>query len=125
MDMDALFQAPPDGDPDADARDRRARFNRIWACFGIGFAVISVWSAACHDFPFFWKVDRDNLGKLIVGVWAVAPPVFFWVDWVEFCAYMKPESKERDVAKHTHDLSRNIWLGLLAVLAFAFFKVKF
>jgi hypothetical protein len=38
---------------------------------------------------------------------------------------MEPGSKERNVAKHTHDLSRNIWLGLLAVLAFAFFKMKF
>jgi hypothetical protein len=115
---------PPAEDPHADARERRATFNKIWAGISIVFAALSIWAAACNDFPFLWKVDRDNLGKAIVGIWAVGPPVFFWVDWVRYCSYMGPESKERDVAKHTHDLSRNIWLGLFAVLTFAFFRAK-
>jgi hypothetical protein len=50
----------------------------------------------------------------IVGAWAVLPPVFFWVDWVVFCQTMSKD--ELDRAKHTHDLSRNIWLALVILL---------
>jgi hypothetical protein len=93
------------------AENRRHCFNHFWAVVVILFALFSVWAAACNDALAGW-ITRDNLGKAIVALWAVGPPVFFWVDWVKFCAYMEPGSKERDVAKHTHDLSRNIWLGL-------------
>jgi hypothetical protein len=98
-----------------------------WNCFcgwtaGI-VAAASLVAAGCNQSRFLW-LDHDNLGKLIVGIWALGPPIFFWVDWVYFCKYMEPGAKERDVAKHTHDLARNIWLGLLAVLAFSFFKIK-
>jgi hypothetical protein len=30
----------------------------------------------------------------------------------------------RDIAKHTHDLARNIWLGVLGVMTLAFFKIS-
>jgi hypothetical protein len=107
-----------------DGERRRARCNCFWGWTAGIVAAVSLWAAACNDFAHSW-IERDNLGKLIVGIWALGPPVFFWVDWVFLCKYMKPESKERDVAKHTHDLARNIWVGLLAVLAYSFFKAKF
>jgi hypothetical protein len=36
------------------------------------------------------------------------------------CSYLPPGDPEREVAKHTHDLSRNIWVALVAVLAILF-----
>jgi hypothetical protein len=84
-------------------------------------AGLSVW-AALDESSQLGAPDHKTLGKFIVAFWAIVPPVFFWWDWVHFCRDMKPDAPERDVAKHTHDLARNIWLGVVAVLTFAFFK---
>ena len=62
----------------------------------------------------FFVFTGAQLGKVLVVVWALAPPVFFWVDWVVFCRGLTAE--EKNVAKHTHDLSRNIWLALIGGL---------
>jgi hypothetical protein len=51
----------------------------------------------------------------ILACWTLLPPVYFWFDWVFLCR--DQQQTEREVSKHTHDLSRNIWLGLVAVLA--------
>jgi hypothetical protein len=62
------------------------------------------------------------VGKVLVAIWAIAPPAFFWIDWVWFCRDMKADAPERDVARHTHDLARNIWIGFLALLTVGFFN---
>jgi hypothetical protein len=63
---------------------------------------------------------HDELGKFLIGFWGLVPPLFFWVDWVWLCSYLAPNDPEREVAKHTHDLSRNIWIALVAILAILF-----
>jgi uncharacterized membrane protein YhaH (DUF805 family) len=67
------------------------------------------------------KETADIVGKIVVAVWAILPPAFFWIDWVYFCGGLSATDKE--IAKHTHDLARNIWLGLLGVITLGFFKI--
>jgi hypothetical protein len=40
----------------------------------------------------------------------ILPADFFWIDWVCFSNELTDEAS-RDFAKHTHDLSRNIWIA--------------
>jgi hypothetical protein len=100
----------------------RSFYNGLGAVVSVAFAVLSLLAVYFKDcLP--WALSASTAGKIIVATWAIAPPVFFWIDWVIFCASMPMDSKEREVAKHTHDLSRNIWLGLLGVVTFGFFKL--
>lgn len=61
---------------------------------------------------------HNSLAHFVIGFWVLFPPVFFWVDWVWFCRHLSKDAL--DVTKHTHDLSRNIWLALIVVLAVLF-----
>ena len=65
--------------------------------------------------------DANIVGGVLVAAWAIVPPAFFWLDWVYFCRGMSPA--DRSIAIHSHDLARNIWVGLLGVLTFGFFKL--
>jgi hypothetical protein len=103
----------------------RDEYNRYGAIASIIFAVISILAAINPHSKVGTLLDHEGWGKVIVFVWAVFPPVFFWWDWVYFLKDDAADADSRKVAKHTHDLARNIWLGLLAILAFSFFKVKF
>ena len=68
------------------------------------------------------KATADTVGKVVVVIWAIGPPAFFWFDWVHYCRDF--DDAARKITEHTHDLARNIWLGLFAVLTVAFFKVS-
>jgi hypothetical protein len=87
------------------------------------FAVISLLAALNPHSKIGTWLDHKMWGAVIVAVWAVGPPVFFWFDWVYFLKYEKPDSEARKVAEHTHDLARNIWIGLLTAVTLAFFKI--
>ncbi len=97
----------------------RDRFNFWGGIAAIGLGVISVGLLLSKNG--MTKETADIVGKVVVAVWAVAPPAFFWIDWVYFCNRLPPD--EQEVAKHTHDLARNIWLGLLGVMTLGFFKI--
>ena len=97
----------------------RDQFNVVGGTIAaIAAAASLVLAASKGSMP---KDTADHIGKIAVAVWAILPPAFFWIDWVFFCGGLTPA--ERDIAKHTHDLARNIWLGLLAVLTLGFFKL--
>jgi hypothetical protein len=83
-------------------------------------AVFGGWSLykALDPTSTFMSLDHRALGKLLIGIWGLLPPIFFWLDWVCFCRDLDKEQQE--FAKHTHDLGRNVWLALLAVLAILF-----
>ena len=95
----------------------RSTFN--WCC-GIAAGVFAV--ASLHAGLFPWDEFLSFSRKQIGGRWselAFLPPIFFWLDWVVFAKELDGDDK-RDVAKHTHDLSRNIWLAFAAILAYLF-----
>jgi hypothetical protein len=56
----------------------------------------------------------NPLKPSIVGVWVLLPPIWFWVEWVWVSRQI--DEKERERIKHMHDLARNIWIALLAIL---------
>lgn len=94
----------------------RGTFNWIFGTISGLLALVSLYAALPASSLF--GLSGKGLGRVLVALWVLGPPVFFWVDWVVFCRDLSKD--EKDAAKHTHDLSRNIWLALVAVLAVAF-----
>lgn len=60
----------------------------------------------------------DPWGYLLLGLWALVPPVWFLFEFASDFPKGHSESTEVvDRLKHLHDLSRNIWLAFVVVLA--------
>ena len=59
------------------------------------------------------------IGPFVVGIWVLFPPIFFWIHWVWFSDELKTQQTQ-DFVKHSHDLSRNIWIALAGILAYLF-----
>jgi hypothetical protein len=76
--------------------------------FSIGLAtwIHSAYPALPRPQP--WQ----TVSYVLVGIWVLCPPIFFWLEWVLWT----PVS-EQETTKHTHDLARNIWLALIVILA--------
>jgi hypothetical protein len=92
-------------------------------CYLVGGTVLSALCAdltLCYapDFHLAEKKNPDLVAYAIMAFWLMVPPVYLWLDWVIFAGDLDADNRER--AKHTHDLARNIWVGLLAILAYAF-----
>lgn len=64
------------------------------------------------------RVTRHDVGVWIVGIWVAVPPLWFWFEWRWLTMGMQPDELER--MKHYHELSRNLWLALIALLLFGF-----
>jgi hypothetical protein len=96
-------------------RDRWTKLSTIYsAVLAIASLFVAVlYSLGCIDVC-YWK----PIGGVIVGGWAIIPPVWLFYDWVFFRD--KVSRLEWDAIKHTHDLVRNLWLGLLGVLTALF-----
>jgi hypothetical protein len=97
----------------------RAFCNWIAGALGVPFAIWSPFQAI-NPSSTFGPWTHEELGRYLIGFWVIVPPIFFWLDWVWLCSYLAPSAPEREVAKHTHDLSRNIWLAVVAILAISF-----
>lgn len=95
----------------------RTPFNVVVGFIAAPIACWSIWLAfnrAMLEDPRLEPVTL--LEKLHLAFWIFVPPLFFWIDWVFFCNGLQAD--EREIAKHTHDLSRNIWLALVAILGY-------
>jgi hypothetical protein len=101
----------------------RGRYNCWGTLLSIILAAVSVLAALNPHSKLGTWLDHKMWGAVIVAVWAIAPPVFFWIDWVYFLKYESADSEARKIAEHTHDLARNIWIGLLTAVTLAFFKL--
>ncbi len=100
----------------------RDTYNLIFGVIGsVLLAAFSLAVVVAHTMEYQWACDA--LGKVMTAIWAFVPPIFFWIDWVSYYPMLSAEQR-RDV-EHTHDLSRNIWLGLLAILAITFDATPF
>jgi hypothetical protein len=67
-----------------------------------------------------WSPLKANpyWGGTILTLWALVPPLYFWVEWNLF--WVELDEAERERAKHNHELARNLWLGLIGVLSVSF-----
>ncbi len=60
------------------------------------------------------KQDPEEEAYFLLAFWAVVPPTWFLVEYV----FWPPlDGRDDERTKHLHDLSRNIWLALIVVLA--------
>jgi hypothetical protein len=94
-----------------------------WICA----AILGLFSLTLGIISSFTSNDfLDNFGKLIVILWTLGPPIWFWFDWRRFLAgnqHLDPDKSmhlDPDWAKHAHDLGRNVWVALTLVLAYLF-----
>jgi len=109
--------------PKDDSRRKHDDLGRIAAYIAAPLALFSLFYAVAmrltwpdvEKSPECWQ----TVGAVTVGAWVLLPPVWFWLEWVFFS---KGQDAER--LKHTHDLSRNIWIALVIVLA-ALLKIHF
>ena len=60
----------------------------------------------------------STLFHLVVALWVLVPPAWFSFEWVRLSPALHGEDLDR--LKHQHDLTRNMWLALVAVLAALF-----
>jgi len=91
----------------------RGKFNLFFA--GVA-AIVAAFSLAVGLCP--WFSELKKLGPGLTAIWVLAPPIFFWCDWVLFPRELDKDARE--IAKHTHDLARNIWVAFAAILAYLF-----
>lgn len=80
------------------------------------FALLSIVLASF--FRNCWYAYRDPWGYMLIGVWALGPPLWFLYEFVsEFPPNNNRPEQEQERLKQLHDLSRNIWLAFVVVLA--------
>lgn len=96
----------------------RETFNLIAALASGLLAVASLVLAAGHWRKLEGWYFQRPVGMLVAAFWEIAPPVFLGADWVFYWPSMDIDT--RAAAVHTHDLARNIWLGMLAVISVAY-----
>lgn len=63
----------------------------------------------------YYPCLKETVGYGLLGLWALIPPIWFFLEWVLLCKDVG--KNESDRIKHLHDLARNIWLALIVVLA--------
>ena len=95
------------------SKESRKTFNTICAVVSIILAIASILIGIIIT----TSETKDTIGQIILSIWVIAPPIFFWIDWI-MCENVDSKTAER--AKHNHDLARNIWLGFIVLLAVLF-----
>jgi hypothetical protein len=79
------------------------------------FSVLTLFAAAKLR-PLSGKTGgAKTFGYLLLAFWAIAPPVWFFFEWVYLVDHKLPEEVAR--ISHSHDLGRNVWIAYIAVLA--------
>jgi hypothetical protein len=58
----------------------------------------------------------DMLNICVLAFWTLGPPIWFWTDWYRFPTKLIGSRKWESMI-HGHEVSRNIWLALVVVLA--------
>lgn len=70
----------------------------------IGAGLLRYFSAWCYS---------DPAAKILVGLWVAIPPLWFLYEYVHF---PPPAGIKDERMRHLHDLCRNLWLALVAIL---------
>ncbi len=65
-----------------------------------------------------WIGPKDPYGFVLLTFWALVPPVWLLYEYVSNCpAGSSPKEGDMDRLRQIQELSRNIWLAFLIVLA--------
>jgi hypothetical protein len=79
---------------------------------------VSVTVLASLIIRYFTNPKTDKLaGYIVVGLWTIIPPLWFWISWV--CDAPDSEPK-RGYKMHLQDLGRNVWAALVILFAALF-----
>jgi hypothetical protein len=106
---------------DFNASDR-VRFCLGW--LGVILAASTIVVVACGLLNYSAESQKEQLKRLVLGplvFWTLVPPMFFWFDYFVLW-HLDKASDDRQFAdlsefKHGQDVSRNLWLAMVAVLA--------
>jgi hypothetical protein len=64
-----------------------------------------------------------RLARAYLMLWTVVPPAWFWLEYhLIWQTAVSTERESFEQFKHSQELSRNIWLAFVAVLAALYFK---
>ena len=93
-----------------------------WLFFfcGVFLGLLAIWSwlsPGSRILPFNYDsfgIDRKEFNKIITLISLIIPPVLLWLDWVLFCRNFDLVNLE--IARHSHDLVRNIWIAFVGAL---------
>jgi hypothetical protein len=94
-------------------------YNLVGGVLGILLAAVTLWVAYSAAKTGGTSAHRKPAlsAQVLAAVWTLVPPIFLWADWVFFCNNLS--EKQLTAVEHTHDLARNIWLGLTAIIVYA------
>lgn len=111
-------------------------FNDFWTLISALFAFVSIYCGVVHNYnighldgaqcvcPNGNAVHHNSVvGLIFVGIWLVGPPIYLWIDWVAYDNEVRDPSKHVEMQaylKHTHDLTRNLWIALVLILIYLF-----
>lgn len=101
------------------------RFYCGW--LGSIFAVITIVVLALQGSP--TEANSKTLSAValpLLVVWTIVPPMYFWFDYYVLW-HIESQNKTTQFAtldefKHGQELSRNLWLAIVALLAGLYFK---
>lgn len=80
-----------------------------------GLGMVSICIAVMVKFNYLKTMPW---GYTLLGLWTLVPPLWFLYEFQsEFPRDHKKPQEEVDRLKHIHDLSRNIWVAFIVVLA--------
>jgi hypothetical protein len=85
------------------------------------FTVVSATLALVTVFlPIFHVYLCDKTKAVILSVWLIVPPLWFWWEYIFIYRSAKdPEAFEK--FKYGQEVSRNLWLGISAALTLLYF----
>jgi len=101
----------------------RARFYLGWAgsVFAVVTLIVLVWVGLSPS-----KYDAKATALPFLVAWTIAPPMYFWFDYFVLWR-IESQSGTRtfrtlDEFKHGQELSRNLWVAIVALLAGIYFR---
>lgn len=60
--------------------------------------------------------------QVFLVLWTVVPPVWFWIEYRLLWGHAEPNNRRNlEEFKHGQEVSRNIWLAFVAILAALYF----
>lgn len=86
----------------------------VFTVIGVGFALFSL----------FWPPKSESKKKVILALWGLVPPIFFWFEhyYVTNVASYSKDYVEK--LQHFQTLSASIWGAVFALLGITYFKHK-